>query len=194
VQLSPEAKKSERSQAIQQVKANLLTRMTSNTTTAKQRAAQRATILAAIGKKDTVISIMASPSLSRAERYLNHSAEKEKKMTAEDIDEENSDCPSIENPDHLASNLDASGSSVAHPFICAAGHLCECKVDPHDDDCLVCLNCNCFAHERCIEPLLISLSNLPFAFSVDDLDQVARSRFDLMSPDEKKQNRLVHSL
>ena len=128
---------------------------------------------------------MASPSLSRAERYLNCSAEKEKKMTAEDIDEENSDCPSIKNPNHLDSNLDASGSSVAHPFICAAGHLCECKGDPHDDDCSVCLNCNHLAHERCIEPLLISSSNLPFAFSVDDLDHVARSRFDLMSPDEK---------
>ena len=74
VQLSPEAKKSERSQAIQQVKANLLTRTTSsNTTTAKQRAAQRASVLAAIGKKDTVIS-MASPSLSRAEHYLNRTA------------------------------------------------------------------------------------------------------------------------
>ena len=73
MQLSPEAKKSERSQAIQQVKANLLTRTTKSTTTAKQRAAQRASVLAAIGKKDTVIS-MASPSLSRAEHYLNRSA------------------------------------------------------------------------------------------------------------------------
>ncbi len=118
---------------------------------------------------------MASPSLSRAERYLNRSAEKKKKMTAEDINEENSDCPSIKNHDHLAFIFDASGSSVAHPFICAAGHLCKCKGDPHDDDCSVCLNCNRFAHKRCIEPLLISSSNLPFAFSVDDLDRGAAS-------------------
>ena len=181
MQLSPQAKQLERSHAIQKVKASLITRTTSSmTTTANQRAAQRASVLAAIGKKDTVISI-ASPSLSRAERYLNRSAEKEKKMIAEDIDEENSgDSPSsIENHDQIAR------PSVADPFICAAGHLCECKGDPHDDDCLVCLNCNRLAHERCIEPLLISPSNMPFAISVEDLDQVARSRFDIMSPDEK---------
>ncbi len=107
-------------------------------------------------------------------------------MIAEDIDDENSgDCPSIENHDQIAFTLHTSRPSVADPFICAAGHLCECKGDPHDDDCLVCLNCNRLAHERCIEPLLISPSNVLFAISVEDLDQVARNRFDQMSPDEK---------
>ncbi len=89
----------------------------SNTTTAKERAAQRASVLAAIGKKDTVISIMASPaSLSRAKRYLNRSVEKEKKMTAKDIDEENSDCPSIKNPNHLDSNLGVVHANVEQKY------------------------------------------------------------------------------
>ena len=79
VQLSPEAKQLERSHAIQKVKASLITRTTSSmTTTANQRAAQRASVLAAIGKKDTVISI-ASPSLSRAERYLNAAPRRRKR-------------------------------------------------------------------------------------------------------------------
>jgi hypothetical protein len=50
MQLSPEAKLSERSWGIQKVKANLLARTTS--TNDEQHAAQCAAVLAANGKKD----------------------------------------------------------------------------------------------------------------------------------------------
>jgi hypothetical protein len=128
--------------------------------TSEASAAKLARVLAAVSG---VAAAPATPTaLSRAERYNNRSAEKEKpnaqKMMA-------TASPANKSVLLLSSSSD-DGIKKNHTiinvppelprlFLCAAGHLCMSVDKPHSADCLVCVNCNRLAHEQCVELILL---------------------------------------
>ena len=149
----------------------------SGSSTSKARAAERARVLAAVGKQQVDST---PPRLSRSERYNIRSAERERAASAAKAARllasvAGSAMPLALNEDAImiGNNNNAAVEEVlAGPsddggglFFCAAGRFCHTPDDLlRSGELLHCINCNRLTHETCSEPLLLQTPcHLPLA-------------------------------